>query len=372
MLCDPSLLGYSPTALFAKIKGQPEFNPDTAPGATGDVISHLAVRRRVEYEDGAVKVEVLQNPSHLEVSRKRTIHTSNLSLWQGVNPVALGVTRAKQMSLLKSSPRECQLGDKVLCVQLHGDAAFAGQGVVAESLGLSGLPHYGSGGTVHIIVNNNIGYTTPASFARSSIYSSDIGKAVGCPIIHVNGDHPESVVRAVDTAFRYRQMFRKDIIIDLICYRRWGHNELDEPGYTQPKMYEKIRNRSSVPGLYEKKVEKDQVVSQDDAKVFREAYQSKLEEDLGKVEGFKAESDMLGGKWRGMVWPASEQADHNPSTGVEEQELRKMAVASVTLPDGFVSVFMRFLLTRECSSAPEAPHLLSPQIARQQGRLRHG
>ena len=134
------------------------------------------------------------------------------------------------MSLLRSSPEECQLGDRVLCVQLHGDAAFAGQGVVAESLGLSGLPHFGSGGTVHIIVNNNIGYTTPASLARSSIYSSDIGKMIGCPILHVNGDYPEAVARAVDVAFRYRQMFRKDVIIDLICYRRWGHNEVRENG----------------------------------------------------------------------------------------------------------------------------------------------
>ena len=241
------------------------------------------------------------------------------------------------MALLKSSPRECQLGDKILCVQLHGDAAFAGQGVVAESLGLSGLPHYGSGGTVHIIVNNNIGYTTPASFARSSIYSSDIGKAVGCPIIHVNGDHPESVVRAMDIAFRYRQMFRKDIIVDLICYRRWGHNELDEPGYTQPKMYEKIRNRSSVPELYEKKVEKDDAVSLDEARQFRAAYQEKLEEDLGRVDGFKAESDMLGGKWKRMVWPAAAGAEHNPATGVTETDLKTMAIASVTLPDSFVS-----------------------------------
>jgi probable 2-oxoglutarate dehydrogenase E1 component DHKTD1 len=136
-------------------------------------------------------------------------------------------------------------------------------------------------------------------------------------------------------------MFRKDVIVDLICYRRWGHNELDEPGYTQPKMYEKIRKRSSVPELYEKKVENDGVVSQDEAKKFRGAYQRKLEEDLGRVEGFKAASRMLGGKWKGMVWPASQQADHSPSTGVKEAELKKMAIASVTLPDSFVSYLIR-------------------------------
>jgi probable 2-oxoglutarate dehydrogenase E1 component DHKTD1 len=130
------MFGYDPTALFAKVKGSPEFDPSTAPGASGDVISHLAAIKNIEYDGKGVKIEMLQNPSHLEA----------------VNPVALGITRGKQMKLLKESPAECQLGDRVLCVQLHGDAAFSGQGVVAESLGLSGLPHYGSGGTVHIIV----------------------------------------------------------------------------------------------------------------------------------------------------------------------------------------------------------------------------
>lgn len=166
LLCDPDLIGFSPTALFSKIKGNPEFDPSTAPGATGDVISHLSGTRVIEYpEGGRVKVEVLQNPSHLEVSQlciwvliwaKR--YAQHRLTWshiiQAANPVALGVTRAKQMSLLKSSPENCRLGDKVLCVQLHGDAAFAGQGVVAESLGLSGLPHYGCGGTVHIVVKS--------------------------------------------------------------------------------------------------------------------------------------------------------------------------------------------------------------------------
>lgn len=130
------MFGYDQTGMFHKLKGQPEFDPATAPGATGDVISHLAAIRELDYDGKKVKIEMLQNPSHLEA----------------VNPVALGIVRAKQMSLLKSSPAECQLGDRVLCVQMHGDAAFSGQGVVAESLGLSGLPHYGAGGSIHIIV----------------------------------------------------------------------------------------------------------------------------------------------------------------------------------------------------------------------------
>ncbi|WVQ79042.1 oxoglutarate dehydrogenase (succinyl-transferring), E1 component [Cryptococcus sp. DSM 104549] len=317
LLCDPSLLSYPPEALFAKIRGAPEFDPSTAPGATGDVISHLSATRDLSHDGHNVQVQVLQNPSHLEA----------------VNPVALGVTRAKQMSLLKESPKECQLGDKVLCVQLHGDAAFAGQGVVAESLGLSGLPHYGSGGTIHIIVN--IGYTTPASFARSSIYSSDVAKMIGCPILHVNGDHPEAVVRAVDVAFRYRQMFRKDVVIDLICYRRWGHNELDEPAYTQPLMYEKIRGRKSVPELYEGRLKDEGVLSEQSAAAQRTAYTAQLDEKLGAADSFKPKSEMLEGKWGPYVWPASEEADHDPETGVTKQELVDVATASVTLPETF-------------------------------------
>ncbi|WWC87694.1 oxoglutarate dehydrogenase (succinyl-transferring), E1 component [Kwoniella dendrophila CBS 6074] len=324
LLCDPDLLNFSPKALFAKIKGKPEFDPTTAPGATGDVISHLSASRQipfksVEGEDRNVEVKILQNPSHLEA----------------VNPVALGVTRAKQMELLKTSPTECQLGDKAMCVQLHGDAAFAGQGVVAESLGLSGLPHFGSGGTVHIIVNNNIGYTTPASLARSSVYSSDIAKMIGCPILHVNGDYPEAVSRAVDIAFRYRQMFRKDVVIDLICYRRWGHNELDEPAYTQPKMYEKIRARKSVPDLYETRLKQQDILSEESASKLRQEYTAYLEEQFSRMESYQPESNMLQVKWKNFVWPAESHADHNPDTGVDKQQLVEIAKASVTLPDNF-------------------------------------
>nr|XP_019050186.1 oxoglutarate dehydrogenase (succinyl-transferring), E1 component [Kwoniella bestiolae CBS 10118]OCF29116.1 oxoglutarate dehydrogenase (succinyl-transferring), E1 component [Kwoniella bestiolae CBS 10118] len=318
LLCDPDLLDFNPTALFSKIKGKPEFDPSSAPGATGDVISHLSATREIPFgNDKSVQVKMLQNPSHLEA----------------VNPVALGVTRSKQMELLKSSPKECQLGDKAMCVQLHGDAAFAGQGVVSESLGLSGLPHFGSGGTVHIIVN--IGYTTPASLARSSVYSSDVAKMIGCPILHVNGDYPEAVARAVDIAFRYRQMFRKDVVIDLICYRRWGHNELDEPGYTQPKMYEKIRGRKSVPELYEARLKEQGILTEETASQARKAYNARLEDHFSQIESYKAKSDMLEGKWKDYVWPAGSEAQHHPDTGVNNAELKEIAKASVTLPEDF-------------------------------------
>ncbi|KAI0261908.1 thiamine diphosphate-binding protein [Russula aff. rugulosa BPL654] len=226
------LLQMSPASLFHKIKGGCEFPEEL--GVAGDVISHLVASPTLNYEGADVKVSLLPNPSHLEA----------------VSPVALGKTRAKQYSLLESSPESCMLGDKVMCVQLHGDASFTGQGVVMETLGLSNLPHFTSGGSVHIVVNNNIGYTTPASSARSSLYCSDIGKMINAPVLHVNGDYPEGrvstfllspdslrstdVERAVDIAFQYRHHFRKDVIIDLLVYRRWGHNELDEPALHNP------------------------------------------------------------------------------------------------------------------------------------------
>ncbi|KAF7984618.1 hypothetical protein HWV62_12831 [Athelia sp. TMB] len=311
------LLEYSPTALFHKIKGGFEIPEDL--GAEGDVISHLVASPSLIYEgaSGPIKVSLLPNPSHLEA----------------VNPVAMGKARAKQFSLLKNSPDDCTLGDRVMCVQLHGDGSFTGQGVVMEGLGLSNLPHFTSGGSVHIVVN--IGYTTPASSARSSLYCSDIGKMINAPILHVNGDHPEDVARAVETAFKYRNYFRKDIIVDLIVYRRWGHNELDEPAFTQPRMYEKIRSRKSVPQLYEDKLISDDVIARDEAASLRSSYKARLDSHLGEIASYTPSASMLADQWSGMVWPASTEANPSPKTGVDRQLLEKVGKASVTVPEGF-------------------------------------
>ncbi|KDQ52171.1 hypothetical protein JAAARDRAFT_210725 [Jaapia argillacea MUCL 33604] len=316
------LLGYDPTALFAKIKGGNEWDEEL--GAQGDVISHLFTSPTLQYEGASkpIKVSLLPNPSHLEA----------------VNPIALGKTRAKQHSLLKSSPEDCMLGDKVMCVQLHGDASFTGQGVVMETLGLSNLPHYTSGGSVHIVVNNNIGYTTPSSEARSSLYCSDIGKMIHAPVLHVNGDYPEDVARAMDTAFKYRNYFRKDVIVDLIVYRRWGHNELDEPAFTQPLMYDKIRSRRSVPRLYEDRLVDEQTLTPESASSVRAAYKTHLETALSKVESYRppsASSTLGQGQWKGIVWPASKDAEPDVETGVEGTKLREVGRASVGVPKGF-------------------------------------
>ncbi|KAI0063865.1 2-oxoglutarate dehydrogenase, E1 component [Artomyces pyxidatus] len=313
------LLEYSPAALFHKIKGGFEIPEDL--GAVGDVISHLVASPTLDYGGSErVKVSLLPNPSHLEA----------------INPVALGKTRAKQYSLLKTSPDDCRLGDRAMCVQLHGDASFTGQGVVMEGLGLSNLPHFTSGGSVHVVVLfRSIGYTTPASSARSSLYCSDIGKMINAPVLHVNGDYPEDVARAVDVAFKYRNYFRKDVIIDLLVYRRWGHNELDEPAFTQPVMYDQIRSRKSVPTLYEEKLISDGIITSESAVSVREAYKAHLEDQLAKSTSYTPSPTLFQGQWENIVWPASADALRAPETGVERGILEKVGKASVTVPEGF-------------------------------------
>ena len=195
---------------------------------TGDVKYHLGASSNREFDGNLVHVSLTDNPSHLEA----------------VNPVVLGQTRAKQF-FHKDKERK-----KVIPILIHGDAAFAGQGVVAECFAMSGLPGHNTGGTIHIIINNQIGFTTSPRFARSSPYPSDIAKMVEAPIIHVNGDDPEAVVYAARIATDFRLKFNRDVVIDLICYRRFGHNEGDEPSFTQPLMYKKIRSHPSPIKVY--------------------------------------------------------------------------------------------------------------------------
>ncbi|KAH9931047.1 dehydrogenase E1 and transketolase domain-containing protein 1 [Amylocystis lapponica] len=326
------LLELSPSALFHKIKGNAEVPDDL--DVSGDVISHLVASQSLRYEgaEKPIKISLLPNPSHLEA----------------INPVALGKTRAKQFGLMQALERagvprdECKPGDRVLCVQLHGDASFTGQGVVMEGFGLSNLPHYTVGGSVHIVVNNSIGYTTPASSARSSLYCSDVAKMINAPILHVNGDYPEDVARAVEIAFKYRNYFRKDIVVDLIVYRRWqvliaiwGHNELDEPAFTQPLMYEKIRSRRSVPALYEDHLVNDKVLTQEDATAIRMEYKTFLTEQLAAADSYTPVSRTLQGQWGSLVWPTSRDAVHVPETGVARETLLHVGRASVATLDGF-------------------------------------
>ncbi|KAJ1546861.1 hypothetical protein HK405_006803, partial [Cladochytrium tenue] len=310
------LLKYPPRALFHKVKGNSEFPPDV-PGC-GDVLSHIATKTALRYAGAAadVKVSLLHNPSHLEA----------------VNPVAAGKARARQMHLYEEKVTgdtlgDCQIGDQVLCVQLHGDSAFTGQGVVTETLGLSNLPHFTCGGSIHVIVNNQIGYTTPAMNARSTVYTSDIGKMINAPVIHVNADYPEDVVCATEIAFEYRHRFRKDVIIDLIAYRRMGHNELDEPSFTQPMMYKHIRGRKTVPVLYEDKLLGEGLLGKDQIESLRSEHFKTLDGELEASYTFKPEADTLQEKWSSMIIPRSVVSTLD--TGVDLDTLREVGRKSV-------------------------------------------
>jgi 2-oxoglutarate dehydrogenase E1 component len=232
-------VGKPLSQIFAEFEGT---DPSSYQGS-GDVKYHLgATGTHVGDTGETITVTVAPNPSHLEF----------------VNPVVEGMVRAKQDAM----------GDRehvrVLPVLLHGDAAFAGQGIVAETMHLSGLHGYRTGGTIHVVVNNQIGFTTLPEDARSSTYATDVAKMVHAPAFHVNGDDPEAVAHVAGLALEYRQKFRKDVVIDLVCYRRWGHNETDEPSYTQPLMYAKIRSHPSVSTLYGEKLVREGVLSREE------------------------------------------------------------------------------------------------------------
>ncbi|KDN44708.1 dehydrogenase E1 and transketolase domain-containing protein 1 [Tilletiaria anomala UBC 951] len=323
------LLGMPLPSLFHKMRGGSEIptvdsmTGHELAGATADVLSHLVHEPTLRYGDKDIKICMLQNPSHLEA----------------VNPVAMGKARARQtfgkLSASDSDKGVARLGDDVLCVQIHGDAAMSGQGIVMESLGLSELPHYNVGGSIHLVVNNNIGYTTPSTAARSSLYASDIAKMIGAPVLHVNGDHPEEVVKAIKIAVQMRMRFRRDVIVDLITYRRWGHNELDEPRFTQPKMYEKIASRASVPEAYEHRLLSESILSADEASTLRLKRVGEMEAALAETDQYDPTADHLQGKWSVCVWPTSTDAVHEPETGLEPDVARSIGEASVAVPDGF-------------------------------------
>lgn len=313
-------LKFPAEAMFAKVKGEAEFPSKYNEVCIGDVLSHLHTSVDLDFGgEKPVHVSMLPNPSHLEAC----------------NPVALGKTRARQLYLQDGDYRdapECKLGDKVLCVQLHGDAAFAAQGVVTESLGMANLPHYSVGGTIHMIVNNQLGFTTPSDRARSSRYCSDVGKMIDCPVIHVNGDYPEEVVRAARLAMDYRMRFRKDIIIDLICYRRLGHNELDDPSMTQPVMYKNIRNHKSVPKLYEEKLMNEKTIDSNHVETLRTSRWDFLNKAFDSVPNYSPADTNFLGKWSSMK--IAPNSNNVYETGVALNTLVEVGVKSVSYPAG--------------------------------------
>ncbi|XP_046401730.1 probable 2-oxoglutarate dehydrogenase E1 component DHKTD1, mitochondrial [Ischnura elegans] len=311
------MLKFPPEALFRKLKGHSEF-PEGAKGS-GDVISHLTSSVDLNFDGRFLHVTMLTCPSHLE----------------SVNPVSMGKTRARQQ-LLKdgaySNDPKARWSDKVLNVQVHGDAAFAGQGVNQETLALSGVPNFEVGGSVHLIVNNQLGFTTPGDRGRSSEYCSDLAKMIGAPVIHVNGDDPELVVKATRVAVDYQRKFRKDVFIDMNCFRRWGHNELDDPTFTNPLVYHIIQSRRSIPDLYAEKMVKEGIMNQDDVSETIQKHTLWLNNCLKSVDNYKP-SQHYKKQWKGDVQAPAHVTKWD--TGVNPDLLRYVAAKSVEFPEDF-------------------------------------
>jgi len=259
----------------------------------GDVKYHLGASSDREFDGNSVHVSLTDNPSHLEA----------------VNPVVLGQARAKQF-FHKDKDR-----NKVIPILIHGDAAFAGQGIVAECFAMSGLPGHNTGGTIHIIVNNQIGFTTSPRFARSSPHPSDVAKMVDAPIIHTNGDNPEAVVYATRIATEFRLKFNRDVVIDLVCYRRFGHNEGDEPSFTQPLMYKKIRSHPSTVNIYGEKLIKDSLILKEDLNLQIKKFKDLLDQQFKTAKDYKPKIEWFEGTW--SKYKPEKGKDKRGATGVE-------------------------------------------------------
>ncbi|MDP9194258.1 MAG: multifunctional oxoglutarate decarboxylase/oxoglutarate dehydrogenase thiamine pyrophosphate-binding subunit/dihydrolipoyllysine-residue succinyltransferase subunit [Acidobacteriota bacterium] len=303
-------LGKSYEQIFREFEG--DVDPNSREGS-GDVKYHLGADGAHQTPSGSMmKLSLASNPSHLEA----------------VDPIVEGMVRAKQ-KLLNDRNRSL-----VIPVLLHGDAAFAGQGVVAETLNLSQLKGYKTGGTVHVVINNQIGFTTGPEAARSSTYATDVAKSVQAPIFHVNGDDPEACIRAMKLAYDFRQQFHSDVVIDLICYRRHGHNEGDEPSLTQPKMYKTIKEHRSVRKIYTEQLLRKGDIGPEEAEEWLNHYQSKLQEAFDRTK----EGDVPHSR-NEPLWTDEDvtgyQKEPSPDTSIPRDILDKVRHAMTTVPEGF-------------------------------------
>jgi 2-oxoglutarate dehydrogenase E1 component len=318
------VMGKPHRALFHEFKGG-SATPDETEGS-GDVKYHLGASSDREFDGNRVHLSLTANPSHLEI----------------VDPVTLGKVRAKQ-DQHGAKPDERTM---VMPLLMHGDAAFAGQGVVAECFGLSDLKGYRTGGSLHFIVNNQIGFTTYPRYSRSSPYPSDVAKMIEALIFHVNGDDPEAVVFAAKVATEYRQKFQRPVVIDMFCYRRFGHNEGDEPSFTQPLMYKKIRAHPSTLEIYGKKLVGENVVTEGEVEKMKADWRARLEAEFEAAQGYKPnKADWLDGRWAGLK-PAGEVEDpRRGNTGVAAETLREIGKKITVVPEGFTvhKTVQRFL-----------------------------
>ncbi|MDC0196267.1 2-oxoglutarate dehydrogenase E1 component [Gammaproteobacteria bacterium] len=303
-------MGKPYAAIFSEFQGN-SAHPEDVQGS-GDVKYHLGASSDRDFTEGHVHLSLTANPSHLEC----------------VNPVVLGKVRAKQAQLGDETR------DKVMGLLMHGDAAFAGQGIVPESLDLSQIKGYRTGGTIHVVVNNQIGFTTNPSSSRSTPYPTDIAKGMQAPIFHVNGDDPDAVVRVADLAAQFRQKFKRDVIVDLFCYRRHGHNEGDEPMFTQPKMYKAIAKHPTTREIYRKKLIAEGVVPLKEIEKVETTFRSHLDAEFEAAPNYKSnKADWLEGKWEGLSALEGDEEKRDDDTAVEINTLKKIGNSLARVPE---------------------------------------
>jgi len=308
------VMGKPHRAIFHEFKGGSS-SPDDVEGS-GDVKYHLGASSDREFDGNQVHLSLTANPSHLEI----------------VNPVVLGKTRAKQDQ--HGATREDRT--MVMPLLISGDAAFAGQGVIAECFGLSGLRGHRTGGSVHFIVNNQIGFTTYPRFSRSSPYPSDIAKMVEAPIFHANGDDPEAVVYAAKVATEFRQKFQVPVVVDMFCYRRHGHNEGDEPAFTQPLMYKAIRAHPTTLDIYAKRLVGENVVTEGEVEKMKADWRARLDVEQEASQNYKANhADWLDGRWSGMKAAGVGDDPRRGNTGVAVETLKDIGAKITKVPEDF-------------------------------------
>ncbi|MCB1365239.1 MAG: 2-oxoglutarate dehydrogenase E1 component [Rhodobacteraceae bacterium] len=305
-----NVMGKPYRAIFNEFQGG-SFKPEDVDGS-GDVKYHLGASSDREFDGNTVHLSLTANPSHLEA----------------VNPVVLGKVRAKQDQ--RSDPDR----STVMPVLLHGDAAFAGQGVVAECFALSGLKGHRTGGTMHIVVNNQIGFTTAPHFSRSSPYPTDNALVVEAPIFHVNGDDPEAVVHAAKVATEFRQKFHKDVVLDMFCYRRFGHNEGDEPMFTNPLMYKRIKTHKTTLSLYTERLVADGLIPEGEIEDMKAAFQARLHEEFEAGKDYRPnKADWLDGRWKHLDSRGEEYV--RGETAIAPETLAEIGAALTTAPEGY-------------------------------------
>ena len=301
------------TAVFSEFGGS-SFKPDDVQGS-GDVKYHLGTSTDVEIGGHPVHISLQPNPSHLEA----------------VDPVVVGKVRARQDAAGDTVGRHSVMG-----ILMHGDAAFAGQGLVYETLAMSQLIGYRTGGTIHLIVNNQIGFTTVPAHAYSGLYCTDIAKSVQCPILHVNGDEPEAVMFCARLAAEFRMEFSTDFVLDIVCYRRHGHNETDEPAFTQPVMYRAIKDRATTRKLYADKLASEGSLPTDSSQAMWDEFQARLEDAYAAAQSYKPnKADWLEGRWAGLKPAAATDEGGEAATALTHDELQAIGRALSTPPADF-------------------------------------